>query len=787
MKPPLPQAAMLGLCLIAFALRTYCLNCQSLWIDEAWTLYFAHLSQADLWHYLRTTEPHPPLYFPVINMWVKVIGESEYALRFYSVIFSLLCIPLTYRLGRALSHARVGLIAASLMTLAPFQIWHAQDARMYSQLTATCLLSLWAFMEIWLERQNFPPSVPPKGREVLLPLPLGEGWGEGFAVLSNSYSNFKFHLLYLLGTLAAILTHYHGLIVIGIQGLFIGWLLLRPSQWRTAPRLAAPMIIVVLLYIPWLWFSWELLKGRTSWLTQPTLLESYSRSLIAYTIGQQPAPPATWLPLLMALLYIIGLARTQSRDSRAFLFIGTLAPIFVTWLYGAYRTPIYYERYLIMVQPLMLITMSNYSAMRSKKFLTSHLSPLTSHLSFLISHFLLLIAYFSLLIFYLNLQYHDPVYAKENWRGVAAKITAFGQPNDGILLTGDGGELAFNYYYHGPLPVDYPFNITAYLNRPARPDTTTALSQLSDLANQHERLWYSPYGMELDPALETWLNNNAYPAWYSWLGTKRLALYGSPSLATPRHETINQLITDDLILQIINLVDKPIAANKLLPLQLTWHINQPLGQNYQLSWRLTNELGDMFAQNDQPLTLPPEVGGTEGGIPSRHALWIPVDAPPGHYTLQLIVYDGNSGQGFGAPILIPNIMITAATITPPLTAIDRPNPMVQNLGDFELVGYALPESVQPGQPMWAWLYWRLAAPTATHPPLTLQLGTGNKLPQYRANLSDSVGAVESWRIGQVRRAVYHLPTSSDLSGDTAPFVIMLNGKTTILELTLQKK
>jgi len=25
----------------------------------------------------------------------------------------------------------------------------------------------------------YPPSVPPKGREVLLPLPLGEGWGEG--------------------------------------------------------------------------------------------------------------------------------------------------------------------------------------------------------------------------------------------------------------------------------------------------------------------------------------------------------------------------------------------------------------------------------------------------------------------------------------------------------------------------------------------------------------------------------------------------------------------------------
>ncbi len=200
----------LALTLLAFLLRAYRLQNQSYWIEEAWTLYFARLPLGDLWRSLLTEEPKPPLYYFATLYWIKLVGDGEYALRFFSLVFGVMAIPLTYRLGKALSDDRLGLLTALLMTVAPYQIWHSQEARMYSIFTAASVMSMWGFVKMLPNLTGF-----------WNPLRWPHFW--------------RWWLIYVVGTEWAILTHYHALVVIGSQGLF---LLL---TWRRHRR----------TYLPW--------------------------------------------------------------------------------------------------------------------------------------------------------------------------------------------------------------------------------------------------------------------------------------------------------------------------------------------------------------------------------------------------------------------------------------------------------------------------------------------------------------------------------------------------------
>jgi hypothetical protein len=99
------------------------------------------------------------------------------------------------------------------------------------------------------------------------------------------------------------------------------------------------------------------------------------------------------------------------------------------------------------------------------------------------------------------------------------------------------------------------------------------------------------------------------------------------------------------------------------------------------------------------------------------------------------------------------------------------------VGDLTLVGYALPESLQPGEEMWLWLYWQ-AGPgdgsnLATDSIIRLTLTGDSESATEEFPLIDSVGPLEGWLPGQVRRAVYHLPTSPRLTGKRATVEVAL--------------
>ncbi|HJW84855.1 MAG TPA: hypothetical protein VJ754_11165, partial [Anaerolineae bacterium] len=170
-----PDAWLLVVILFAFAIRLGSIDFQSLWRDEVDAIRFGRdlTAQIDaalagggvggVLGKLRDTLTRPgfngPLYFLALEQWSRLIGDTGFALRFFSTCFGVLAIPLTTILARRLlptatagfgtrintdergrgvlsvrvrigSGSRLPLLAAWLMAISPYFVWYAQEAKM---------------------------------------------------------------------------------------------------------------------------------------------------------------------------------------------------------------------------------------------------------------------------------------------------------------------------------------------------------------------------------------------------------------------------------------------------------------------------------------------------------------------------------------------------------------------------------------------------------------------------------------------------------------------------------
>lgn len=95
------------------------------------------------------TDVHPPIYFLLARSWVDWFGHSVASLRSFSAFTSLLALPCMYWLCIELFRTpAVGWMATVLLAVSPINVIYASEARPYSLLSLTVLLSgaslLWA-------------------------------------------------------------------------------------------------------------------------------------------------------------------------------------------------------------------------------------------------------------------------------------------------------------------------------------------------------------------------------------------------------------------------------------------------------------------------------------------------------------------------------------------------------------------------------------------------------------------------------------------------------------------
>ncbi len=113
---------------------------RDLWTDEAFTAsYTAHNTVSEVLEDVRKNEETPPLYFVLIWAWTKLIGDSEFSLRSFSLACGLLSVGMFSLLARSWLREAQAHLAAFVFATAPLLSTYMVEARGY---TLTLLLSL---------------------------------------------------------------------------------------------------------------------------------------------------------------------------------------------------------------------------------------------------------------------------------------------------------------------------------------------------------------------------------------------------------------------------------------------------------------------------------------------------------------------------------------------------------------------------------------------------------------------------------------------------------------------
>ena len=135
--------------LLAFLLRIYRAQDQSVWGDELYSVMYANMGLADIIRFnLRALDPQAPLFYLLLKLWVTVAGQTELALRMPSILGGVVLVPAVYVLGRYLVGGLAGLLAAVILAVNPFHVWYAQEVRTYSITVLLTTLSTLLFLRV---------------------------------------------------------------------------------------------------------------------------------------------------------------------------------------------------------------------------------------------------------------------------------------------------------------------------------------------------------------------------------------------------------------------------------------------------------------------------------------------------------------------------------------------------------------------------------------------------------------------------------------------------------------
>ncbi len=140
--------------LFAFLIRLIGLN-QSLWLDEA---IVAKVVRTVPFHLIpfqfSPSDFHPPLYYLFISVWSKLLGTSEIALRFPSVIASLLTGWVVYKIGLLLGDRKKALWSTLFFLFNPLIVYYSQEARMYMMATLFTTTAFYFFLRLIKEKKQ---------------------------------------------------------------------------------------------------------------------------------------------------------------------------------------------------------------------------------------------------------------------------------------------------------------------------------------------------------------------------------------------------------------------------------------------------------------------------------------------------------------------------------------------------------------------------------------------------------------------------------------------------------
>ncbi len=708
---------LIGVMLLALALRVVRLDFQPLWWDEGYSVFVA---TRDFFNLIERTaiDIHPPLYYMALQVWLTIFGKSDLGARWLSVLIGVATIPLIYALARQLfADGRVALIAAFLLAISPFHVYYSQEVRMYGLVTLLGLASVYFFAQ-------------------LLTLPVGK---PKTILVAAAYIGV---------TTAALYTQYYASFIVIFEILFVGVTLIRNSQFtfRNLLHWLGAWLAMGLLYLPWIVYAGPKLFA---YVTAKVGIEKYppldpltflAQHFAAFATGHLTT--LTWLAwttaviLALAIVGLLANARHASApqpltySARFLVSLFLIIPLALGYLVNVIYPfhPVHSERLLLLAAPAfyLLIAVGIVALCQRRIF-------------FGIAAILIMSAINGMALADF---YTVPRYPNDDYRPVLAQIAATAQPGDLYLGMYPWQMGYLETEYHGaPLTVIETPN-DAWINQPAQ------MQRDLDAALQaHPRIWLpalQTQGRLLEDALDANLRPRLYSILDTWVGTTRLELFAraadapqnAPALAFENNLTLNWGVST-----------QPVAAGQD-PVWLWLDPGASVADGLVASARLLDSRGNLWMQDDREIS---------GGM-QRLGLLIPAGTPPGHYDLRLAVYRKqnyaplkpmrNSNQN---DITLANIPVTAPP-QPNLAAVAHYAPI--NFTDgLHLLGYELAPVVRPGDPIPLTLFWQAAHTLDQNYSVTLQIqdARGNNFGTTEAQLARGIYPPTRWQPGELIR------------------------------------
>lgn len=448
-------------------LRVLLLDTKGMWLDETFSVWLANQSISDILHWITRIDQHPPFYYLLLHIWIARFGDTPYYARLLSALFGTITIPIIYLIGKRMSGAVVGLAAAVILAFSLFNIYFAQETRMYTLLTFNATVAIYALVRLLTDSR----SVMPIGIQFREYLHARSASG---MVKPGSKSDFSyqdethgqagwrawiFHhrwlhlqtietdlawIVFIVFSAATLLTHNTAVLFPLATNLFVLGLML--YQWirkpETSPAFQAPSLgnwVKAQMGILFLWSPWMVAFIKQAsrvyqefWIPKPTW-DAVIQVLKSFLNPSAPLPASYAMIIwsLYVLVLCLGLVYFRKKISQ-FLFLTALFVVpFLGELLVSIRRPIFFDRTLIWITiPLFLVLAAGIAQLKFR------------HLMILVLGILSAINLFSASDYY-------RFYQKEDWNTAAGYIALFAEKDDLVLFNSNFVEIPFNYYFEG--------------------------------------------------------------------------------------------------------------------------------------------------------------------------------------------------------------------------------------------------------------------------------------------------------------------------------------------------
>jgi mannosyltransferase len=453
------------LTLAAGFLRAFLLSAKGMWLDETFSVWLASHSVADMLQWIVKIDQHPPLYYLLLHYWIALNGDTPYYVRLLSVLFGAGTIPIIYLIGKRLSGAVVGLVAAALLALSLFNIYYAQETRMYTLLMFNAAIAIYALVRLLTDARSVRP-IGSQFREYVhawrTPGPVEtDAKEESIYKVEISYQSgwrgwffrhrwLSIHAIetdlawvaYILFSAATLYSHNTAVFFPLATNIFVFGLMLfqRIKKSGSPLSLQAPsfwnwvkaQIAIFLLWSPWIvsFIKQASTVDQRFWIPQPTW-DSVLQVLKSFLnpAGSIPANEGPLVWTLYVLVLCLGLVRFRKNISQ-FLFLAALfaIPLLGELIVGI-RRPIFSGRTLIWTTiPLYLVLAAGVTQLKFR--------------------FLIIVALISLVTINLfSAGDYYRFYQKEDWSAAASYVAGTAEKDDLVLFNSNFVVIPFDYYF----------------------------------------------------------------------------------------------------------------------------------------------------------------------------------------------------------------------------------------------------------------------------------------------------------------------------------------------------